>query len=119
DDGSLSPFAQARADFNAVHVGQAQIENDDVGRVRRGQRESFLAAIRNGDFKSFFRKDGAQSAQDLRFIINHENVRLVGHVVSGSTGNWGGGAPSHLRGRVKLKAKPSGKFSAQISPPCT
>jgi hypothetical protein len=86
DDGDLRPFTQARADFNAVDIGQAQIENDNIGRIGRGQREPFFAAVGNCDLKFLFGQNRPQGTQDLRFVINDEDMGGITHIVSESAG---------------------------------
>ena len=40
DDGHGAPLPDAAADLEAVHVGQAEVEDDDVGRPHGGLRRS-------------------------------------------------------------------------------
>ncbi len=52
DDGCRGPFPQTADDFQSVHVGQAQVQQNDIGIVGRGEGESFLAGNRLQRFES-------------------------------------------------------------------
>src|SRR5439155_6972510 len=92
---------------------------DQIRWVGRGQGQAFLAAAGGGDAKLLFQQNGAQCPQNLRLVIDDQDMRARrGHAASVSGGSRGGWAPAQVSGKVKLNAKPSGRFSAQMRPPC-
>ena len=79
DDGHAGPFAQPRADFKAVHVRQTQIEDDHIRRIGGGQRQALFAATGRRHLKVPFGQDGFQRAQNLRLVVDDQNVRRLVH----------------------------------------
>ena len=118
DDRRLGPLAQAGAHLNTVHLRQAQVQDDDVGRVGGRQRQALLTGAGRRHAEALLAQDRAQGAQDLRLVVDDQDVRLGGHSGSASCGDGGGDWPSRVSGSVKRKANPSGRFSPQIRPPC-
>src|SRR5688572_13977293 len=119
DDRALRPFTQARANFHTIHIWQTQIENHNIGFNRRRQCESLFTATGSGNLELLLGENGAHGTQDLLLIIDDENMWcVVHHSISVSVGNCGDATPSQISGKVKLKARPSDTFAAQMRPPC-
>ena len=67
----------ARADhpqqFEALHIGQSKIENDQIG-ILRQQLERGLAVRRLQDFVALRAQAHAQQLADGRLVIDHQNL---------------------------------------------
>src|SRR4029079_6122113 len=112
DDGDLGPFPQLPANFNAIHIWQAQIKDDQVRFTCRSQGQAFFAAAGGCDLKLFFSKNSANGALNLRFIVNDKNMGCVVHSsASGKTSRM-------LEGlnEVFLR-KPPGRCIPYVIPP--
>ena len=71
------PAAQALEHFRAVHIGQAEIENDDVGRLERGELERLGPVLGFLDEKAVELEARAQEAADLHFVVNNQRKRFT------------------------------------------
>ena len=66
EDGRLGPFAQAADDGGALHVGEAQVEDDAVRLRRRRLAQAELSGVRFLDAVAGPLEHDAQEATDLR-----------------------------------------------------
>ncbi len=82
DDRDLGPGTQLPADLQAVHIGQAQVEDDHRGLLGGSQGQAFFPVLGSRDLVVVCAEDGTQSAQDLWLVIDDEDVRLGGHGVT-------------------------------------
>ena len=79
--------------FEALHIGQSEIENDQIGFLRQ-QLERRLAVRRLQDFVALRAQAHAQQLADGRLVIDHQNLeRSRAHaavsscLVAGGTGS--------------------------------
>ena len=130
DDRHGGPFAQPPDHLEAVEVGQAEVQDDDVGLSRLGFAEPLRARRRLEQSIAVARERGAQEAPDLRLVLDEDDdgllaeggaFRLAGGGPAGASlhpsagGASGGASPI---GSVKWKtAPPPARGSAQIFPP--
>ena len=106
--GSL---AQPVDDVEATHVGQPEVEEDEVGPESLGGLEAALPGVCHLHPKAMALKVVGDGAADRRIVLDDQHPRAVVHEGSSASGRGGDGM---------LKAKrapPSGRFSAQIRPP--
>ena len=111
DDRPREPFAQALDHFEPGDVGQAEIDDDDVGLSRRRGLHAFVAG-RCGRQRIAVRVERRrEKTLDLRIVLDQQQMRArVRHCATGSrAGN----------GSVKRNsAPPPDAFCAVIVPPC-
>ena len=70
--------ARSRCDhLEPVEVGQAEVQDDDVGLSRLGLAESVRARRRLEQSIAVTRERGAQEAPDLRLILDEDDDRLL------------------------------------------
>ena len=75
DQRHARPGAQPLQHFGAVHVGQAEIENHQIGRLQRRRAQRFGAGLGLLHREAVEFEAGAQEAADLNFVVDDENGR--------------------------------------------
>ena len=75
--GTARPLAQPPDHLEPVDVGQAEVEDDDVGLARRELRESLGARRRLEQPVAVAGQRGAQEAPDLRLVLDEDDDRLL------------------------------------------
>ena len=63
----------------AVDIRQAEIENDEIGRIFRDRTQRRRAVIRQQDLIARRLQRMAQEALDLRFVIDHKDQGMRFH----------------------------------------
>ena len=71
-DGDLGPLADAAEDGHAVHVGQAEVEDDEVGTVRGDHGVGHRAGAGHEDVVAVGGEDGLHEAADGALVLNQE-----------------------------------------------
>ena len=107
-------------DVQPVHVGQAQVEQDQVRTHPRERVERFLRGARRLDPKVVAAEVGLHRAQDRRLVVDDQDARprRVRHACAASGAGCRSGTAS-LSGSVKVNRAPApARFSAQTRPPC-
>jgi hypothetical protein len=90
DDRGRGPATQPTDDVDAIHVGEPQVEHDDV-RQRLGGRGKRLPAVGGGhDVVRAGGQVDTQGTQDLGFVVNDEHSRH-GAAWLGDVGSDGAG----------------------------
>ena len=79
DDGNLRLRPQMAAQFQAVHVGHGQVGDDHIRRPVFHDLERRFAVVGNADVVSVAGQRSPQHPRDLGFIVDYENVFMVGH----------------------------------------
>src|SRR3569623_40443 len=144
DHRRRKPFAQASEHVEPVLIGQAKIENNQVGRLRSSLGKRTLSGFRLDQPIALSFQRRAYELADRAFVFDQQNecgVRHARPLLSSSDGteslhDWttgclqdhslparaasaaiaGGGSP---KGRLKETCSPPpARFSAQIRPPC-
>ena len=112
DRDGLVARAHHPQQFQALHVRQSKIENDEIG-ILRQQLERGLAVRRLQDVVALRAQAHAQQFADGRLVIDHENLErgrahaaVSSCLVAGGTGNL----------IVKTAPGRSGRFAAVIVP---
>src|SRR2546428_3683724 len=112
-DRHRRPGANAPDHVHAVDVGQAEVDDRQVGLVAAGVDGAARAAAGLDHAIAFGGERGAQEPADLRLVLDDED-RPPGFAHA-SLGTCGAGST----GRVKRNAAPpSARVSAQMRPPC-
>lgn len=73
DDGGFAPLADAAGDFYAVHIGQAEIEQDEIGVLGGGELDG-LAAVLGFDDGVGSTERREQKLADGSFVIGDEDL---------------------------------------------
>ena len=78
DDGHGAPLPNLLAYFDAIHLWQAEVEDDQRGSSRSGEVDAFACALglQDGDDVA---EGIAHDTTDLRLVIDDENA-VSGHV---------------------------------------
>ena len=63
----------ARDHLDAVDPGQAEVEDDEIGMVARGQRERDLAGRGEVDLVAARLEVRAEGAQELRLVVDDQD----------------------------------------------
>lgn len=93
NDGNTAPFADALNDANAIHIGQAQVQQDAIGTVGGRQRQR-RAAIPHGDGIIARIAQGAlQVVPDAGVILYDHDLITVFHPSVSSSFSWSGRQP--------------------------
>src|SRR5580658_4994574 len=92
DDRCLGPPAQLDDDLGAVDVGQAQIQDDRVGRVAQGHRERLPPGPRGQHVVLPGPQVDAQRPEQFGLILDDEDPVRVG-----PAGTWGAGSARGFR----------------------
>jgi hypothetical protein len=79
DDGDVGPRAQPAADVDAVDVGQAEVEDDDVGRLADDELQRDLAPGRRHDAVAACAQARRERPEDRRFVVDDEDGRGLSH----------------------------------------
>ena len=77
EDGSAAPFAEAFEDGEAVHGGEAEVEDDDIGVALGGFGQAVLAIGGFEDAVAGGFECDAEEASDLDFVVNNKD-RMCG-----------------------------------------
>ena len=85
DDGHRGPLAKPREDTEAVEVGQAQVENDEVWLAGRRLDQTVLAVARLEEAVAMARERGAEEAPDLWLVLD-EDHRGPGNLIGRGLG---------------------------------
>ena len=73
--------ARIRPDhLGAVHVGEAEVEQDQVGRHLRRAEHAFLAGADRRDLVAVRLEARAERATDLRLVVDHEHLHADSHL---------------------------------------
>jgi hypothetical protein len=75
EDGDLGPFAEAAEDFEAVEIGEAEVEDDGFGLKGGGFGEAEGAGFGFMDGEAAGLEGEAEEAADLHFVVNDEEAR--------------------------------------------
>ena len=78
--------AHAAADLDAVDVGQADVEDDQVQRVRLGGADGGFTVFGLVDVEALLQQQGAHEHPVLRSVVDDEGARggaTAGHGLSG------------------------------------
>ena len=75
--GAADQFAEAADDLDAVHVRQAQVQDDQVGRILRRQVQGLLARDGLGDLVLVVGQRGPQESPDRRVVFDHQDEWAV------------------------------------------
>ena len=94
DDRHIGPFARAADHVLAVAVGQAEIEQHDVGRFGGDALDRLGDGAGAGHLVVVRLQRGLEKAQDRRLVVDHQHADPCAHA----------GAP--LRGKVSVKRVP-------------
>ena len=78
EDRAREPGAQLADDVDAVEVGQAEVEDDEVRPAALGDRERFGRRGRLDDAVAVDAQRDAQEAADLRFVFDHQDLEPPG-----------------------------------------
>ena len=70
------------ADLEPVDVGQPEVEDDDVGRGRRGHGQALAPGRRGGDVVAPGLEAEAQGAQQARVVVDDQDARHYGSPAS-------------------------------------
>ena len=74
EDGHLGAGRpEAPEDLEAVHPGQADVEDDEVGRLARRDLEAFLAGARDGDLVALLLEGVLDPASDGVLVFDDED----------------------------------------------
>jgi hypothetical protein len=73
EDGHAAPFPKARQKFQAIHVGQSQIEQDGIGAARRGQGHTLLPIHGFEAAIAAALQGHPQQLTEARFIFHHQD----------------------------------------------
>ena len=98
DDRNGRPLAQPADHVEAVHVGQAEIEDDDVGLARAGLDDALRARRRLEEPVAVALERGAEEAPDLRLVLD-EDDRPASGVIAPAPGTGGSAVYSVERQR--------------------
>ena len=87
DDRQVGPFARAADHVLAVAVGQAEIEQHDIGRFGGDALDAFgdRAGARHLVVVGFERR--LEKAQDRRLVVDHQHAGFGAHAGAPSRGN--------------------------------
>ena len=77
-DGHLAPLADFADHFQAVAIGQAEIEQHQIRLARGGLRDAFLGGDGFVKLIIFRGQRGAEEAADLGIVLDHQNEGLHG-----------------------------------------
>ena len=115
DDRYLRPFAQQPRHLDSIHVGQTQVEDDQIGPMGSGRRQGLLPIHGLEHAIAMGVERCAQEAANRRLIVHHQDARsTIGHDVSPP-----GAASAGSQGRATVTiVPPPGRFCAQIRPRC-
>ncbi len=80
EDGRVTPFAEAAEDVEAVHVGQAEVEDDGVGALDGGFVEAEGGVFGFAHPVAAGLKRDAEEAADLDFVVDDEDFGFGGAV---------------------------------------
>ena len=75
DDRHLRPTAQPVDDVEAVHPGQAEVEQDDVRVVAGGELQRLLAPSRRGRRRTRGPEVGGEGPTDRRLVVDDQDPR--------------------------------------------
>lgn len=68
------------SEHRAVHAGQHEVEQDQVGRVLAHQPQRLLALAGDHDLVAILGKVVAQQLDDVAFVFNDQDAFAVGSV---------------------------------------
>ena len=74
DQRHRGPGPQPFEHVGAVHVGQAEIEDDEVGGLQRRRTQRLGAGLGLLDGKAVELEAGAQKPPDLHFVVDHKHA---------------------------------------------
>ena len=74
DDRHGAPAPERGRDADAVHVGETEVEDDDVGMLARGEVETFASRRREHDGVVVCLQEDAQRPPQRRFVFDHEDL---------------------------------------------
>jgi hypothetical protein len=77
NDRHVAPLTNALSHNQAVHIGQANIEHDQIGGRKGSLRESALSVHRGHDLVALGFESEAQCSQQRGIVIDHENASHV------------------------------------------
>ena len=77
-DRHRAPAPERRRDADAVHVGETEVEDHDVGVLARGEVETFASRCGEHDRVVVRLQEDAQRAPQRRFVFDHEDLAHVG-----------------------------------------
>ena len=81
DDRDVRPASEAGDYLLAIHIRQAEIEDDEIRRLGGYGLQRFRARAGFDDLIARSRQRGFQKTLDLRLVIDDQDARLV-HVIS-------------------------------------
>ena len=76
--GSAVHCAQPLHHLDAVHVGQAQIQDHELGLAVRGCGQARLPGLGFVNLEPWAAEARAQKAADLRIVLDHDDDRSLG-----------------------------------------
>ena len=81
DDRQIRPFARAPDDVLSIAIGQAEIEQDNVGRLGRNALDAVGNRARAGHLVIVCFQRRLEKAQDCRLVIDDQNAKPGAHDV--------------------------------------
>src|SRR5664279_6582477 len=111
DDRHSRPATQPPDHLDTVHIGQPEVEDDDVGYVRRGVGQGVPAVGRRADVVAAGGQIDPQRPQELRFVVDDEDPAHRGPSVGdrspgSSSSQWATPGGNPLWSRSPLLAPP-------------
>ena len=76
DDRDGAPLADAPDDFESIHVGQSEIDDDHVGLARAHFHDAVGAGPRLEQAIALAGERGAEKTSDLRLVLDEDDDRI-------------------------------------------
>lgn len=117
DDRHSAPLPDLFGEIDSVTVGQAEVEQDERGIVRRHEGQRVAQPLCLDQSIAVRGEAGADEAPHLGLVLHDEDqdVRLIHGFTESVLGTGGGSAPRGIRSRNP--APPPGRLRAWMEPP--
>jgi len=92
EDGHLRPLAQPPDHLEPIHVGQAQIQDDQVRLTRLGGLQALLRGDRLDEAITVTPERGPEKASNLRLVLDEDDDRSLGRPRAGGRRRLRGGS---------------------------
>ena len=87
DDRQIAPLSDIADHVDAVHVGKAQIQQDQIRAPGSRQRQAVCGAACGSDFVVLGAQRGGDKVADIAFVFNQQDLMLQIHGVPPSLGS--------------------------------
>ena len=74
DDGDFGDAANGSGEFDATHLGNGEVGDDEVGSDGAEEVEGFEAVVGDGDVVAAALEGGAEDAGDLALVVDDEDT---------------------------------------------